>query len=143
MAIHLSFDKFLVGPWVFSKIGKVWSPEGREVVGLVDGDIVLGGVVYEDYTGSSVCCHIAIAHPHVPLRKLLVAAARYAYNQLGVKKVIGMVPSNNEDALRMDFRLGFELEAIVRDVFPDGSDMVILTMTREQCRFLPRQKEAA
>lgn len=140
--IELSVDKNLIGPWVFERIQKVWSPAGREVVGLVRGQEVLGGVVFEDYTTVCMTCHIALANEHVPIRRLLTGAAHYAYNQMGVNKLVGMVRSSNLPALKFDLRIGFRPEAVLKDVFPDG-DLVVLSMTRDECKFLPRERKAA
>jgi hypothetical protein len=138
----LSFDKDLIGPWVFKQIGKPWGPEGREAIGLVRGTEVLGGVVFEDYTGVCIQAHIALSSARVPCRKLLSAAAGYAFNQMGVQKILGVVRSTNLPALKMDMRIGFKPEAVIKGVFEDG-DMVIMSMTREDCSFIPNNKRAA
>jgi len=139
--IGLSSDKDLIGPWVFHRIQKTWGPEGREVIGLVKDDEVLAGVVFEDYTGAAMAVHIAVSHENVPLRKFLIAVADYAFNQMAVDKLIGLVPSTNTPALGFDLRLGFKPEAVIKGVYPDG-DLVILSLTKEDCRFLPRKRAA-
>jgi RimJ/RimL family protein N-acetyltransferase len=135
--ITLSFDKDLVGSWVFNQVGKCWGPEGREAIGLVRDGEVLAGVVFEDYTGVAIQAHIAISSPRVPFRKLLSAAAGYAFNQLRVEKILGMVPSSNKAALKMDLRIGFRPEAVIKGVFKDA-DLVIMSMAREDCSFIPK-----
>lgn len=143
--IELTFDKDLIGPWVFRRVAKVWGPEGREAVGLVGEDgIPVAGIVFEDYTGQggSVSLHISIDNPNIPIRNLLVTAASYCFDQMGVNKVVGLIPSNNVDALRFDMRLGFKPEAVLKDIYPDG-DLVILTMYKHECRFYRPVKSAA
>lgn len=142
--IELTLDKHLIGPFVFRHVNKAWGPEGREAIGLVDGDRVLAGVVFEDYSGpgGSVCVHVSLAHSNVPLRKLITATFWYAFQQLGVEKVLGLVPSTNKEALKFDVKLGFKAEAVIENAFPDG-DLVILSMTRAECRFIPKSKQAA
>lgn len=134
----LTFDKHVVGPWVFTKIGKVWGPEGREAIGLERDGEVVAGVVLEDFTGVAASLHVAIDNPHIPVRKLLVATAGYCFNQLKLDKVIGVVPSSNAAALKFDYGIGFRPEAIIKGVYP-GADMVIMSMTREQCSFIPKK----
>ena len=140
--IELSTDKHLIGPWVFRRVQKTWAPEGREVVGLVKGEEVLGGMVFEDYTGACMSVHMALAHEHVPVRKLLIACAQYAYNDMGVHKLLGLVRASNLPALKFDLRIGFKAEAIIKDVYPDG-DLVVLSMTRDDCKFVPKMRVAA
>jgi RimJ/RimL family protein N-acetyltransferase len=72
-------------------------------------------------------------------RRAISAVFEYPFYQLGVKKVLGFVNSENLKALSFDLRLGFEVEAIVNDVYERG-DLYILSMTREKCRWL-RGKE--
>lgn len=140
--MKLSFDKNVVGPWVFHKVGKTWGPEGREAIGVVDGDIVLGGAVFEDYTGRCITAHMALEHPHVPLRRLLIAFAQYCFHQMRCEKVLVHISSHHIKAVTFAMKLGFQPEAILKDVMPNG-DLLIFSMTREQCGFLPPQQEAA
>jgi RimJ/RimL family protein N-acetyltransferase len=68
-------------------------------------------------------------------REFLFTIFDYPFVQLGVNKIIGTVNSINLDALKLDKNFGFEEEARIKDAFPDG-DMVLLTMTKDKCRFL-------
>lgn len=140
--IELSSDKDLIGPWVFRRINRAWGPEGREVLGLVRDGEVLAGVVFEDYTMKAVTMHMAIAHPHVPIRKLVFAVFYYAFVDLGADKALGFVNSANTTALKMDLKLGFKAESCVEGVFPDG-DLFIMVMNKSECRWLPQEYRQA
>lgn len=141
--IELSDNKDLIGPWVFNQVNKAWAPEGREALGLVRGEEVLAGVVFEDCTLKSVVAHLAIRHKNVPFRKLIYGTFYYAFIDLGVDKVLGFVNSANKAALKTDLRLGFRPEAIVEGVFPNG-DLVIMVMNRSDCRWIaPEHRIAA
>jgi RimJ/RimL family protein N-acetyltransferase len=59
----------------------------------------------------------------------------YVFNQVKVKKLIGLVSSANQRALKLDKHFGYVEEGIIKDAAPDG-DLHILTMTKEQCRVL-------
>lgn len=133
--MNLSDDNELIGSWVFRQVGKAWAPEGRTSIGLERDGEVLAGLVFEDYTGTSVFAHSAVKHPHVPLRKFLVAVFYYAFVDLGVDKLIGMVPSYNLRALKANLWLGFHAEAVIEGVFPNG-DLVIMVMNRQDCKLL-------
>lgn len=141
--IQLSGDKAIVGPWVFARIGKFWHPAGREAIGLLRDGECIAGTVIEDFTGASAQMHVAVAHPNVPLRRLVVAAFNYVFVQQGCQQVLGFVNSSNRAALNFDVRLGFEAIAIVPKVWPDG-DLVVLRMERKACRWIPAEyREAA
>lgn len=96
---------------------------------------LLGGVIYTNYTGASVCIHVGSFRPMWVNRNLLYAVFDYPFNQLGVKKVIGQVPKHNEKAVRFNLSVGFITETVITDVFPEG-DMLIMTMYKENCRHL-------
>jgi hypothetical protein len=134
--IEIVSDKDLIGPWVFAKVGHPWYPEGREAIGIVRDGEVLAGTIIEDYTGCCAQMHIAIAHPHVPLRKFVVAGFHYVFEYLNCRQVLGFVKSTNTKALKFDVRLGFEAIAIVPNVYPGGVDLVILRMERSRCPWI-------
>ena len=123
-----------VGEWVCQQMGATYNPDACVAIGRVDGDRVIGGVVYDDYNGSSICMHCAGEGGWLT-KELLRAVFGYPFTQLKVKKVIGFVDSTNKAAMRLNEHLGFTLEAKVQDGTATG-DLLIYTMTPEQCRFL-------
>jgi len=100
-----------------------------------DGELV-AGVLYEDYNGANVLMHVAA----IPGRKwlnrtFLYICFTYPFVQLDCRRVTGIVPSTNWDALRFDIHLGFEVEAVLKDAHPSG-DLMVLRMFRENCRWI-------
>jgi RimJ/RimL family protein N-acetyltransferase len=98
---------------------------------------LLGGVVYSNYTGSggSVLCHMAGWSPHWMTRDLLYVGFDYPFNGLKVRKIFATIPSDNWNAIHINKRWGFRDECTLTDVYP-GADMIVLSMQREDCRFL-------
>jgi hypothetical protein len=99
-----------------------------------DGDL-LGGTIYTDYTGRSICCHMAGFRDHWINRDLLWVTFHYPFVQLNCDKIIGFLPVANTQALEFDLKLGFKEEAIISDVYPQGS-MIIVSLRREDCKWL-------
>ncbi len=99
---------------------------------------ILGGAIFRNYTGvgGSVNIHVASFGKGWITRMLIFMTYDYAFNQLGVKKIFGNIPMKNVDALKFARAAGFNVETIVPDVFP-GDDMVVMSMYRDECRFLP------
>lgn len=125
-----------VGQWVCARTGGVWSPVDSRAVGLERDDELVAGVLYDHFNGVSVCMHVASDGTKRWLtRGFLRFCFDYPFNTMGVKKVIGMVPSNNLAALRFDEHLGFREEARIKDAHP-GGDLVLMTMTRDMCRWI-------
>jgi len=103
----------------------------------VEKDKLLGGSVYQNYTGGngSIGIHVASFAPRWINQDLLFMTFHYPFEQLGCNKLFGTVPANNEAALSFNLKLGFRVEQVIKDVYPDG-DMILMAMHRAECRWL-------
>lgn len=109
-------------------------------IGLVDGEEVKGVIVYEGFTASNCNMHVASdLSGHWITRELLFTAFAYPFIQCGLRRVTGLVPSKNTRALDFDLKLGFTPEGKMRHFLPDGDDMIILGMLREDCPFISKE----
>jgi RimJ/RimL family protein N-acetyltransferase len=125
-----------VGKWVCERIGAPWCPNAAKAIGLERDGRLVGGVVCDRFNGASVCMHIASdGSRNWCGRDFLRFCFAYAFIQMKVNKVIGVVESTNLEAMRFDDALGFVEEARIKDAAP-GGDLVFLTMTRDKCRWL-------
>lgn len=96
----------------------------------------LAGVIYDAYNGAIVMAHIWVDSEHNPSREWFAAIFDYPFNRLGVHKIVGQVNSANSDAIKLDTHFGFELECKVKGFYEGGGDLLVYTMTRDQCRIL-------
>lgn len=90
---------------------------------------------FDNYNGASISMHIAGDGKRWMTKEYLWFCFYYPFEQLKVKKIVGLVSSANQDAMRFDLHLGFVHEATIKDAHPDG-DLNVLTMTKDQCKFL-------
>jgi len=104
------------------------------IVCLEDGKAI-AGVIYDGYNEVSISAHIWVDDQKLPSKEWYVAIFDYPFNRLGIKKLIGQVNSHNEEASRLDQHFGFIEEARVKD-YSEKGDLIIYTMTKEQCRIL-------
>lgn len=123
----------ILGQWLYSKTGGSYIHGMGQYIGLVDDGKILAVAGYENCNTASVHCHIAVEG--MMNREFLRYIFAYPFNELKVKKLIGIVPSFNEKALKLDKHLGFIEECVIKDAHP-GGDLHILTMTKEQCKFI-------
>ena len=126
-----------VGPWVCSRAGGFYIPGGAYALGVEENGELIAGVLYDHYyVGASIAMHIA-AEPgkRWMTRENLRVAFGYPFEHLKVKKILGVVEESNITARKFDEHLGFILETRIKDACA-GGDLLIYTMTREQCRFL-------
>ena len=104
-----------------------------------DGEKNLMVVAFNAFIGRVCQIHVAMAEGfHFSPRVFLRALFRHAFVDFGVKKLLGIVNSKNERALKYDLHIGFVEEHRIPGLHDDGGDIVIVSMTPEQCRFLEK-----
>jgi RimJ/RimL family protein N-acetyltransferase len=54
----------------------------------------------------------------------------------GVDRLSGYVDASNTDARRFDEHVGFQEVARLKGAAPDGGDVILYVMWRQDCRFL-------
>lgn len=115
--VHPSGDLKMIG----------WVAEGelKIVVGL------------NGWIGQTCQIHLAFAPgwTYSP-KEMLKEVFNYAFNTAKRDMLIGIVNSQNVSAMRMDFHLGFTELFRLPALHDYGGDIVVLGMTREQCKYL-------
>lgn len=132
---RIVFDDLSAAKHIAAAAGCGYVPSQDRCIARIRDGRILGGVVYQNYTRASIEMHVAGLAPSWLSRSLLFVAFGYPFLQLGCLKVIGRVAAHNKRALEFDLKLGFNEEARIRDVYPEG-DLLILTMRRDECRWL-------
>ena len=122
-----------LGEWIAKRTGGKYVEGEQRYIGLETDGKIVAVAAYAGCNGASVYAHLAIDGKITP--EFLWFGFYYPFEQLKVKKIIGLVASTNTKALRLDLHFGYVHEATIKDAAPDG-DLLVLTMTKEQCRFL-------
>lgn len=112
-----------------------FNPVADVVIARVDGEKLLGGVILRDWNGASILMHVAGFTPHWLSRDFLWVCFHYPFVQLGCKKVLALVSSGNPRAIDFDKKIGFIEECRIKEADLNG-DLVLLSMRREDCRWL-------
>lgn len=124
------------GAMIAHKAGVGFDPEVDSVISRVTPEgKLLGGFVYTHFNRRTITMHMAGSGPGWCNLELLWVGFDYPFNQLKVERVLGTVPSTSERVLEMDKRGGWIELCRVPGVVV-GGDMVVLSMTREQCKWL-------
>lgn len=131
-----------IGPWVTERAGGIWVNGRGTAIGLVEGNEILAGVLFEDYNKASIMMHVA-AEPGAKWKQeeFIHVCFDYVFRQLDCKVAIGAVASSNWRALKLADWLGFEEQARIADAHP-GGDLVILAMHRTDCKWLEKTNAA-
>ena len=124
-------DKDRVGEWVAEKVDQVSSWGDFYAMGAeVKGEIV-SGVVFNNFNESNSTCHIAVSKPNRLFLELLDHAYGYAFGQCGLKRLTGLVASDNHKALKLDKHIGFVEEGMMRQAGRQGQDIIMLVLWPE------------
>jgi RimJ/RimL family protein N-acetyltransferase len=100
---------------------------------LDDKGEFLAVTVFSAYTGTNIDMHIA-ARPksHWLSRSFFNASFELPFRVLEVPRVTGLIRAENLNAQRFVSRLGFQYEGRMRKAFPDGGDLVLYGLLREE-----------
>jgi len=104
-------------------------------------DQFVGGVLFTDWNMGSLLLHFALPPNKGMLgRQLLWLSFQYPFNQLGAKKIVALVPEWNILSRNLVLKFGFKIEYKIDDIFnnpvPIDNGMYIMSMRREDCRWL-------
>lgn len=103
-----------------------------------DGRIV-GGAVFNDYTGANINIHFASDGKKTWVtREFLWFVFYYAFEQARVKRVSGFIWESNTASVEFARRIGGEIEARLIDAADDG-DVLLFKMTKDKCKWLRRK----
>jgi len=98
--------------------------------------LLIAAVWFDSYNGANVNMHVAaIPGKRWMTREFLYFVFSYPFNQLGVRRITGLVAEDNAAARKFDEHIGFTLEARLKDAAVNG-DLLVYCMFKHQCRWL-------
>lgn len=95
------------------------------------------------FIGKTCQIHVVNFNKKYTPRKLLWATFDYPFRQLGLESLIGIVNSNNEQAMKYDQNLGFKEVHRFAGLHDDGGDIVVFELKKDECRFIKELPNAA
>ena len=123
--------------FVTSHVSDLEFSAGVNTLGLEEDGELIAGVVFENYTGSSITIHVAAVEGKRWLNKdFLFRVFAYPFLQLECNRLTGLVRADNQTAQKFDEHLGFVKEGVMRKGATDGTDYIIYGMLKEECRWL-------
>lgn len=132
--MRLCLDADIVGPWVCERSGGTWVSGRGTAIGKVSDGKLVAGVLYEDYNGVNVMCHIA-GDGNWATKEYLGVIFHYPFVQLGVNRITVPVAASNQKSINLVTRMGFSLECSLAQATPSG-DLYLFRMWRKECRYL-------
>jgi len=120
--------------WVCEYLNMSLSDNTSGVV-CEDNGKILAAMVCENWTLNSVMCHFIVADRRALRHKFHNECARYVFSIGDREKMIGIVPSDNDKALKLNAHFGFTELCRIGDAFEKGIDAVILELHRDNCPY--------
>jgi L-amino acid N-acyltransferase YncA len=134
--VTLTDDDTVVAPWVGERTGDDFQAGVTACLGVMDEDKMVAGVVYDHLTGPCVTATIAVEGKCLP-RRMIRAMFNFPFHYLGVRKILVYINEANEASLKLAKRLGFAVEAAIKDVYVEG-DMLVLSLPKQDCVWIRR-----
>lgn len=126
-------------PWAQARIGTGDFRRDAYAIGLERDGALVAAVVFDGFSACDANIHIASdGTARWMSKELLLATFAYAFVQLRLRRLTGLVPAKNAQALAFDEHLGFVREGVCRHALPDD-DIIVLGMLRESCRFISKE----
>lgn len=130
----LFYDAEVIGPWVLDRAGGVWLPGRATAIGQMKDGQINAGVLYEDWNGANIFCHIA-GVGNWANKRFLSVIYHYPFEYIGAKRITVAVKSNNVKSIKLVTKMGFTLESTLAQATPDG-DMLLFRMFKHECKYL-------
>lgn len=99
-------------------------------------DKTLAVVFYSHFSGADVRMHITSRDPRWASRGTLRGFFDFPFVQLRTRRVTAITRKKNRPTRHMLERLGFSLEGVHPQSYPDGATAISYGMTRDACRWL-------
>jgi RimJ/RimL family protein N-acetyltransferase len=102
-----------------------------------------GVVVLHTWQGKSVQAHVIVWDRAVLKEGGVEILNDYVFNQCGVDYMYSTVLSTNEKALKFDKRMGAKEMGRMPNAYAEGVDIVMMSLSKADCNYLPKREEAA
>lgn len=122
--------------WVAKRTNEFGNFGAAQGIGWERDGSLVAGVVYAEWNGPNVVCHIASdGSRRWATRTFLWTIFDFPFTQLRVKRITVCVGEGNLPSRRFVEHLGFTLETTLEGAHPSG-DLMIYRLFRDSCRWI-------
>jgi hypothetical protein len=121
-------------PWVKAHVPVLLVEDTCGLVAENEAGDIRGAVIFDNWTDNGVQAHIALKSPMALRSGLIHMAVDMMFTRFKRKMLYGLVPGDNERALKLNKHIGFFERARLPNGFSDGVDYVIMELTPESYR---------
>jgi len=136
MKYTLVFDNpTAIGAWVADKVEQTASWGDFYAMGVVKGDQIVSGIVFNNFNEHNATVHIAVDTTGKHLIELLKHAATYAFKRCGLKRLTALIDASNPESLKINRHIGFNQEFVMQQAASDGGDMYVMVLWPENFKY--------
>ena len=137
MIAFKAMDSEVEWQWVLDRAHPMQVKDTQGIVAYENttGNIA-GVVVMDSWTPSGCQTHFAIDNPICIRRGLFREVAHHIHVVCNRRYAFGLVPANNEAALKFDLKMGFEEVARIPEGYDIGVDYIVVRLAKENNRWL-------
>jgi RimJ/RimL family protein N-acetyltransferase len=121
--------------WVAKRTNEYGNFGSAQGIGWAKAGSLVAGVVYAEWNGPNVVCHIAAEGRRWLTRSYLWTIFDYPFVQLDCQRITVCVGEGNKDSRRFVTSLGFEQEAALKGAHPTG-DLLVFRLFKDDCRWI-------
>lgn len=129
--------------WMKERTHVIACEDSQGIVATSGSGDILAVCVADSFSPDSCNVHLAIGDPFVIKHGFLHEIGTHLFVTCGRSHIFGLIPSNNEKALKFDKHIGFSEVCRIPDGVGTGTDYIVMRMNREDCRWINEQREAA
>jgi len=113
--------------------------EDYSVIGFVENDKIVGGLLFSDYDGHNIWVHLALDSPRVCQRRFIKMLFNYCFVQLKCGRITAICRDGYKRNERLLKGTGFTKEGTVRKVMKIDGQFIngaLYGMLREECKWV-------
>jgi hypothetical protein len=130
------------GYWIAGKCGAPYNPAMDNNIAIKRDGEVIGGCLFTQWTGRGGSCTIHVGSDQTgrwATPRFLQSVFHHTFVWWDCEKIFAQVSTALPDnVMQFNLNLGFNVEHLVKDVYPDG-DMILLAMYKRDCKFLVKR----
>ncbi len=97
---------------------------------------LIGAMIFDNWTRTSVQCHLLLLNPLLLRHGFFEACFGYAFGKRGKNIMYAMVPGDNEKSLKIISKLGGTEKCRFENAFKENVDYVIMELKKENCKYI-------
>lgn len=124
-------DNLYLCRWCATRIGQD-DFKNAQALGFANRTGIVAVVVLHDLSPPNVFLSWASDSPRWFTKKNIYTIYDWAFNQLKVERITGLVERKNKRARKIDEGLGMKLEGVLRRASPSGQDLFVYGLLKKE-----------